>query len=228
MNTEDGCSPAEGGGRDAKACGNRPVGPRSVSRVPDSTLIHRFASITEPLSLEHFFVRPQPVEVELGSGDGSFLVRYAERHPDRNLLGVERLLGRLRKIDRKALRAGLANLRLIRIEAAYFIEYLLPRASVTAVHVYFPDPWPKRKHRKNRLINACFPDLVRRALAPGGTVYLRTDDADYFRQMNASFAAHSGFRPVETPSELRELPTDFERDFQARGIKTLHAAYQRT
>ncbi|HKS37895.1 MAG TPA: tRNA (guanosine(46)-N7)-methyltransferase TrmB [Verrucomicrobiae bacterium] len=191
-------------------------------------MIHSLASITEPLSLEHFFVRPQPIEVELGSGDGSFLVRYAGRHPDRNVLGVERLLGRLRKIDRKALRASLANLRLLRIEASYFLQYLLPGESVAALHVYFPDPWPKRKHRKNRLINAGFPDLVRRALAPGGTVYLRTDDADYFLQMNTSFEEHSGFRPVGTPVELGELLTDFETDFQARGIKTLRAAYQRT
>jgi tRNA (guanine-N7-)-methyltransferase len=228
MKTEDGLSSTESGGRNAGVSANSQTAPRSVFRVPDSTLIHRLASITEPLSMERVFIRPQPVEVELGSGDGSFLVRYAERHPDRNFLGVERLLGRLRKIDRKALRASLANLRLMRIEASYFLEYLLPRASATALHVYFPDPWPKRKHRKNRLINASFPDLARRVLAPGGTVYLRTDDTDYFLQMNTSFAAQAGFVQMGTPPELRELLTDFERDFHSRGIKTLHAAYRRT
>jgi tRNA (guanine-N7-)-methyltransferase len=166
------------------------------------------------------------MEVELGSGDGSFLVQHAGRNPDRNFLGVERLLGRLRKTDRKAHRADLANLRLIRIEASYFLEYLLPPASVTVLHVYFPDPWPKRKHRKHRLINARFAGLARRILAPGGTVQLRTDDTDYFAQMHVSFEGKPDFVPAETPTELRELLTDFEKDFHSRGIRTWHAAWQ--
>src|SRR2546422_4795723 len=135
---------------DDRSNGQSPVG----NRQP--TLIHRPASITEWLPTDRLFARAQPLEVELGSGDGSFVLRYAQLYPDRNLLGVERLLGRLRKIDRKGLRAGLTNLRLVRLEASYFLRYLLPDGSVRALHVYFPDPWPKRKHRKNRLINAGF------------------------------------------------------------------------
>ncbi|MDB6021422.1 MAG: tigr00091: trna ((7)-)-methyltransferase, partial [Pedosphaera sp.] len=158
-------------------------------------------------------------------GDGSFLVNYARLHPERNFLGVERLLGRLRKLDRKGRRAGLANLRGLRIESAYFLEYLLPRESAAALHIYFPDPWPKRKHRKNRLINARFTEIARQALAPNGTVYLRTDDADYFSQMTEVFSANSAFRLVETPAELSAVVTDFERNFHARGVATLRAAY---
>jgi tRNA (guanine-N7-)-methyltransferase len=172
------------------------------------------------------FPHNQPLEVELGTGDGSFLAGRAQRHPQRNFLGVERLLGRLRKLDRKGLRLGLANLRLIRIEAAYFLEFLLPRTSVQALHVYFPDPWPKRKHRKHRLVNGRFPDVSAQALVPGGVVYLRTDDADYFAQMTEVFGASKRFAPIETPMELSRAVTDFERDFQARGIATRRAAYQ--
>ena len=112
--------------------------------APRPTLICRLASILEPLEPAALFPRPQPLDLELGSGDGSFAALYAQRHPERNLLAVERLLGRLRKIDRKGLRAGLANLRLIRLEASYVVEHLLPRESVRSLHVYFPDPWPKR------------------------------------------------------------------------------------
>jgi len=169
----------------------------------------------------------QPLEVELGSGDGSFLVNYTTLHPERNFLGIERLLGRLRKLDRKGRRAALANLRLLRIESAYFVEYLLPPASVSAFHIYFPDPWPKRKHRKNRLINTHFAQIARLALAPGGMVYLRTDDEDYFAQMVTVFAANAGFRLIETPPELSAVPTDFEKTFEARGVKTLCAAYSK-
>jgi tRNA (guanine-N7-)-methyltransferase len=129
-------------------------------------------------------------------------------------------------MDRKGRRAGLANLRGVRIESSYFLEYLLPRHAAVALHIYFPDPWPKRKHRRHRLVNERFPSIADQTLAPGGIVYLRTDDADYFEQMKAVFDASSLFQPTETPVELSELLTDFEKDFNAKGIQTLRAAYR--
>ncbi len=183
-------------------------------------------SIVEPIQLAQLFQKPQPLEVELGSGDASFLLEYARQNPATNFIGVERLLGRLQKLDRKGRRLGLANLRGIRIESAYFLRYLLPPHSVTALHIYFPDPWPKKKHRRHRLIGGPFPALARQALAPGGTVFLRTDDPDYFQQMIEVFGSALGFKPIETPSGLAEITTDFERDFHAQGIPTLRAAYR--
>jgi tRNA (guanine-N7-)-methyltransferase len=191
-----------------------------------TSLIFRPASWIGRLSLPEMFARMQPLEVELGSGDGSFLAQWAAACPERNFLGVERLLGRLRKLDRKAQRIGLANLRLMRIEAGYFLEFLLPSRSVNALHVYFPDPWPKRKHRRHRLVNERFPDLSSRVLMPQGVVYLRTDDADYFAQMQEVFGADKRFHFAETPDKLASVATDFERDFQARGIATLRAAWR--
>ncbi|MGO8764912.1 MAG: tRNA (guanosine(46)-N7)-methyltransferase TrmB [Limisphaerales bacterium] len=189
-------------------------------------LIYELPSIVEPLDLARLFPQTQPLEVELGCGDASFLVEYARRHPGVNFIGVERLLGRISKLDRKGRRAGLTNLRGVRIESSYFLKYLLPPRAASALHIYFPDPWPKKKHRKHRLINEHFPALAVSALTGGGTVCLRTDDADYFSQMTEVFGAAKTFKPVETPVELAELATDFERDFNARGITTLRAAYQ--
>ena len=189
-------------------------------------LIHQFRTILEPLRLADLFPQPQPLEVELGCGDASFLVEYARRQPAKNFIGVERLLGRLQKLDRKGRRASLKNLCGIRIESAYFLRYLLPPHSAAALHIYFPDPWPKKKHRRHRLINEQFPALAHAALAPGGQVFLRTDDADYFEQMNEVFGAAKEFAKVETPLSLAEITTDFERDFNAQGIPTLRAAYQ--
>jgi tRNA (guanine-N7-)-methyltransferase len=188
-------------------------------------LIHKLTSITERLDFANMFAAAQLLEAELGSGDGSFLANYAKLHPERNFLGVERLLGRLRKLERKGLRGGLVNMRALRIESAYFVEYLLPRQSVSALHIYFPDPWPKRKHRKNRLINERFAAVAHQALAPDGRVYLRTDDEDYFAQMVTVFAGNHGFRLAETPEELSAVVTDFEKTFHACGVKTLRAAY---
>jgi tRNA (guanine-N7-)-methyltransferase len=186
-------------------------------------MIYRPASYIERLDLSALFPRAQPLEVEIGAGDGSFLIGWATANPHHNFLGVERLLGRIRKIERKANRAGLTNVRLMRIEASYFLEYLLPKHSVTALHIYFPDPWPKRKHRKNRLINEAFIETCRRVLAPEGTIYVRTDDSDYFSQIQSVFKA---LAPIEMPRSLCEIVTDFEREFHKRGVPTLSAAYQ--
>jgi tRNA (guanine-N7-)-methyltransferase len=197
------------------------------TQTEDSTnLIVQLASVVERLDLARLFPRSQPLEVELGCGDASFLAEYAGRHPERNFIGVERLLGRVRKLDRKGRRAGLTNLRGVQIESSYFLQYLLPPHSASALHIYFPDPWPKKRHHKNRLINDAFPRLARAALAPGGEVYLRTDDEEYFIQMTGVFGASREFQRIETPPELAELLTDFEREFRARGINTLRAAYQ--
>ena len=198
---------------------------KNQSHAPENLLV-QLSSIVEPLDLAQIFPKPQPLEVELGCGDASFLVEYSRRNPEKFFIGVERLLGRISKLDKKGRRAGLSNLRGVRIESAYFLRYLLPPNSISALHIYFPDPWPKKKHRKHRLINNDFPALARQALAAGGMVFLRTDDADYFGQMTEVFGANRNFEKIETPVELAELLTDFEQDFNARGISTLRAAFE--
>ena len=199
----------------------------AAAAAAPANLIYELPSVVERLDLGALFPARQPLEVELGCGDATFLARCAKLHRELNFIGVERLLGRIRKLDRKGRRAGLTNLRGVRIECGYFLEHLLPPNSASALHVYFPDPWPKKKHLKKRLVNERFPALARGALAPGGFVYLRTDDEDYFTHMARVFAANPAFRLVETPPKLASLLTDFETDFSARGVQILRAAYQR-
>jgi tRNA (guanine-N7-)-methyltransferase len=227
MKTEDGLPASASGLSRCGAPAESPLKARSEHCAPHPTLIYSLTSIIDRLEPTKWFPHSQPLEVDLGSGDGTFIAQYAQRRQDHNFLAVERLLGRLRKIDRKGLRAGLVNLRLVRIEASYLLEYLLPSESVHALHVYFPDPWPKRKHHKNRLVNARFTELAAQALTSGGTVYLRTDDPDYFAQMTAVFAVNNQFVLAETPADLAGNITDFEKDFREKGVRTLLAAYQR-
>jgi tRNA (guanine-N7-)-methyltransferase len=198
----------------------------TAAAAEPADLIYTLPTVVEPIDLAKLFAQDQPLEVELGCGDSSFLVEYARTHPEHNFIGVERLLGRIRKLDRKGRRAGLANVRGVRIESSYFLEYLLPQHSAVALHVYFPDPWPKRKHRRHRLINERFPALASQVLRTAGSVYLRTDDQDYFEQMLAVFGANPAFHAMETAPALSALLTDFEKDFHARGFKTLRAAYR--
>ena len=100
--------------------------PESASAGECPSLIYPLPSIVERIELAKLFPKDQPLEVELGSGDGSFLAEYARRHAGHNFIGVERLLSRIRKQDRRGRRAGLTNLRRARIESSYFLEYLLP------------------------------------------------------------------------------------------------------
>ncbi len=184
-------------------------------------------NILQRMDFVSMFGSARPVEIELGSGDGSFLIHYAAAHPERNFLGVERLLGRLRKIERKGLRLNLQNVRGLRLEAAYVVEWMIPEASVDAIHVYFPDPWPKRRHWRRRLVNHAFAAVAWKALRPGGVLYLRTDHSGYFQQMLEVLGDCTSFQKVDEPVDLLGVTTDFERGFNARGIPTLHAAYQR-
>lgn len=194
--------------------------------VPEQRILWQLSSVSQELALTDLFPKPQPIEVELGSGDGSFLMRWAQLHPETNFLGIERLMGRIRKLERKGGRLELRNLKGIRVEATYLMRYLLPSASIRALHVYFPDPWPKRRHHIRRLVNESFPGLAARVLKPGGTVFLRTDDAAYFQQMQGVFGGAPAFSAVETPPELAAITTDFEAEFLAKGIPARRAAYR--
>ena len=189
-------------------------------------LLHDFQSITDPLSLEELFPLPQPIELEIGCGDGGFLFERAQAHPERNFLGIERLLGRVRKLSKKGLREGLTNLRLLRIEARYVLEYLLPEHAFEALHIYFPDPWPKDRHRRHRLINETFPPLARRILRQKGVIYLRTDDPVYFSQMQETFQDLKDFAVGNTPGEISSITTEFERQWLDQGRHIHRAAYR--
>lgn len=199
---------------------------RSKALNPELSARIAPASFFQVWQWSEVFAETKPIELELGAGDGSFLIQHAERHPEINLLGVERLLGRIRKMDRRIHQAQLSNVKLLRIEASYLLKHLIPRGSLKAIHLYFPDPWPKKKHHKNRLVNAWFANQCHRLLIPEGVIHLRTDHASYFEQMLEVFSQSNGFTQTSTPSSLLDLKTDFERGFNAEGIPTLHASYR--
>ena len=194
--------------------------------MSDNTLLHDFQSITEPLRLEELFPAVQPAELEIGCGDGGFLFLMAQQHPGRNFLGVERLLGRIRKLSKKGQRASLTNLRLLRLEGRYVMKYLLPEKAFEAIHVYFSDPWPKDRHARHRLVDDEFPQIAAHLLEQGGVVHLRTDDATYFKQMQTVFGTHGGYVEENTPAELAARVTEFEVEFNSQGKPTNRASWR--
>ena len=112
-------------------------------------------SLTDHLDLQKIFERNAPLHVDLGCGDGLFLCGLAQRMPDKNFLGIERLLNRVRTSARKV--ARLDNVRLLRMESSYAVRYLLPAESVERFYLLFPDPWPKRRHHRRRIVTPGFP-----------------------------------------------------------------------
>lgn len=168
-------------------------------------------TVLDPVGLDALFPHPgRPVEVDMGCGKGRFLLARAARRPDVNFLGVDRLLGRIRKIARKAARAGAANVRLLRMDAYYTATYLIPDAGVRAYHIYFPDPWPKARHHRHRLFNEPFMDALARTLRPGGTVQLATDHLPYFDEIAAIVRDDRRFEPAPVALPAEEERTDFE------------------
>ncbi len=171
----------------------------------------------DPLDWRQVFDQQRPVEIDVGCGKGAFLHWVASTRPSSNFIGVDRLLARLRKVDKRIQRHGLHNVRLIRIEASYLISKLVPNSSVAAYHVYFPDPWPKRRHRERRLINTALVKDLHRTLEPRGAVNVATDHDDYFQQIESVMSESDLFQRETVEAQPEEARTDFEREFLADG-----------
>ncbi len=169
------------------------------------------------LRWEDLFVRQQPVEIDLGCGKGAFLMWAVQNQPAMNFVGVDRLLGRLHKVAAKIERAGANNVRLLRIESSYFVQHLVPPGSVSAYHIYFPDPWPKRRHQDRRLFQEAFVSGLRRSLVAGGVVNVATDDAAYAEQIRKVMGRTGEFTDELPCRRSAEGQTEFERLYREAG-----------
>ena len=135
------------------------------------------------MNFNNIFSQPRSVHIEIGSGKGTFLVNQAQTQPEINFLGIEWASKYYRYAVDRIGRWGLSNVRLIRADAAEFIAEHVPDSSVSCFHIYFPDPWPKKRHHKRRFI--CEKNMAEllRCLAPDGIINIATDHADYFEQI---------------------------------------------
>jgi len=182
-----------------------------------------------PLDLIAIFGHIAPLDVDLGCGDGDLLCELARRHPERNFLGIDKLAGRIAKACRKA--GALDNVRILKVESSYAVRYLLPESSIENFYLLFPDPWPKRRHHRRRIITSDFLDSIHRALEPGGFFHIATDQLDYFEQMRTIVASTSRKLECLMHSSFGEdvgLPqTKFERRFRERGAPIYRLALRK-
>lgn len=189
--------------------------------------IYRPPDWLTPFDWRAVFGDDQPVEVEIGCGKGGFLIWSARTFADRNFLGVERQLARLRKVDKKAQRAGLTNVRLVRIEAGYLVAKLFRSESVAGYHVLFPDPWPKRRHHGRRLFSNGFVGELVRTLVGSGYVNVATDHEEYAAWIRQKMATPGVFKEVPALTLPVEAQTEFERVFLATATPIHRSRWQK-
>ena len=164
----------------------------------------------------------RPLEIDLGCGDGGFLITLAKEHPERDFIGVERLLGRCRKVVKKIRRAELENARILRLDSKYVVEWLLPAASVSRIHLLCPDPWPKVRHNRRRIVQQGFLEAAKIALEPGGEFLFMTDHEEYFEWGCERIHASGLFDILPWEEDSFFYPkTDFQIQWEAEG-KTMH------
>ena len=173
------------------------------------------------------FGRTAPLELDLGAGDGVYVEARARREPGRNFVAVERLLGRATKIAKKAQRGKLSNLRVLRLESAYFLRNLCPPGSVDVVTLRYPDPWPKRRHHGNRILTRDFAADAARACRKGGRLQLTTDDREYFEWACREVDGCPDWKPDAGWAGVEEPTSEFEEKFKQEGRLTYRRAWIR-
>lgn len=190
-------------------------------------MIIRVKDPCRPLACPAIYDLSRPLEVEVGCGRGRFLTGRAARHPDCTFLGVERMQERVHVFDGKTRRLGLANAHVLRLEALYTFHYLLPEHHARVVYVFFPDPWPKKKHHSHRLFGPLFLNALWKRLEIGGRLEFATDHAEYFQAVEACFAGDARFERVAPLERGPDEWTEFETLFRGQGLP-IHAAAWRS
>jgi tRNA (guanine-N7-)-methyltransferase len=181
----------------------------------------RFAQ--EPIDFEEVFGRQAPVVLEIGFGNGDTLVELAAAAPEKNFIGIEVHDPGVGHCLIAAQDAGVSNLRLIVHDAIEVLEHQVPDASLRRINLYFPDPWPKKRHHKRRIVQPRFLDLCAEKLEPGGAIHIATDWANYAEHIDEAFAQATRFKCTERREHDGDQP--FERPmtkFEKRGLRHGH------
>lgn len=177
----------------------------------------------EPLDLEAFLGAKGPIEIEIGCGKGTFLAGYCEHHPELPFLALEwEAEFAFYAAERLAKRPALQHARVILGDAVPFFRDFLPESCAQAIHIYFPDPWPKKRHHKHRIIRPEFLELMRRVARPGALFYFGTDHAEYNEAAREIFANTPWLEMLEPDAEPTEgIQTNFEIKYRKIG-KPIH------
>ncbi|HSZ55669.1 MAG TPA: tRNA (guanosine(46)-N7)-methyltransferase TrmB [Tepidisphaeraceae bacterium] len=177
--------------------------------------------LSRPIDWRELFGNEQPVELEIGMGKGTFLTEQARARPEVNFFGIEWARWYWRYASDRLRRNDCSNVRTVRAEAGYFLSEFVADGSLSVLHIYFPDPWPKTRHHKRRLVQEPFMRQVERVLVPGGRVQIVTDHQDYFEQIETVVKASKltviDYNRPGSASEGEFVGTNFERKYRREG-----------
>lgn len=151
---------------------------------------------------------------EIGSGHGHYLAAFAKAHPKELCIGVDIASERIARAERKRERGQIGNLHFVRADAEDFLASSPEGASFKAIFILFPDPWPKRRHHKNRIVSAAFLSAAAAKSGKGAGLFFRTDHEPYFREVEAVLRAHPDWAKPESPAWPFEEPTVFQKRAQ--------------
>ena len=192
--------------------------------VDNLSSIYGIAYAPGALAFEQVFGRRAPTLLEIGFGMGETTARIAQAHPENNYLAIEVHTPGVGSLLKLIAESGLANLRLVQHDAVEVLEHMIAPATLAGAHIFFPDPWPKKRHHKRRLIQPGFVALLASRLAPGASVHAATDWQEYAEQILAVFAAEPalantapGFAPRPDYRPLTK--------FESRGLKLGHGVW---
>ncbi len=189
------------------------IGTGQDGNLPDPAYLARLAERRESLRAEVARLLPPQAHFiwEIGCGHGHFLTAYAQTHPETCCIGIDINLDRVRRATKKRDRAGLDRLHFVRAEAHLFLEVLPPVAMVSAIYLIFPDPWPKKRHHKYRLLQAEFLHAVAQRAGQGTPLFFRTDHAPYFTAVELLLRKHPDWRSIGDQPWPFELATVFQQ-----------------
>lgn len=185
-------------------------------------------ALARPIDWREMFGNDHPIELEIGMGKGTFITEQARARPDVNFFGIEWARWFWRYASDRLRRNGCHNARAVRAEASYFLNEFVPPDSVSVLHVYFPDPWPKARHHKRRLIQDKFMPVMSRILVPDtGRVQIVTDHREYFEQIQDVVGRAGGLKVIEynrpgSAGDGEFVGTNFERKYRREG-RPFHA-----
>jgi tRNA (guanine-N7-)-methyltransferase len=186
-----------------------------------------------PLDWRQVFGREGRVEVEIGIGKGRFLLACAETRPDVLHFGVEWANEFLRIAESRAAKRGLENVRFARVDAGDFVRRAVADASVGAYYVFYPDPWPKKRHHKRRFLQPANVDALARTLVPRGALHVATDHEEYWAVIEPLLDGHTAFLRegqfggADFPLPLEEPLTNFEAKYEVEGRKRHRGSWRR-
>ncbi|MEI6890827.1 MAG: hypothetical protein V5783_01535 [Pontiella sp.] len=190
-----------------------------MSKKKKTTLRINTDNWIDPFDFKSEFPHPEfPLEIDIGSGKGRFLVARSGKFPETNFLGIERQLGRIHSSGRRCERAQRENCRVYRMEGYYTISKMIPSDYVANYYFFFPDPWPKERHNDNRLFNPAFMDALFRTLEDDGGLHIATDHLPYFEDIYALLKKDDRFEELDAFQPDDEERTDFELIFSHKEI----------